>query len=219
VEVLSERIHAESRAGGVGLAAHDMTVMRRGTGGHVRSLAVIGAMVLCPGSWGVSAQTASEPALKSAFLYNFPRFTEWPPEVLAPGDPILLCVVNDGVVAGMLETLTKGRNVEGHPLVVSTMAQDSPAPALSVCSVVFLSGLGLVRSAALLEALNGKPILTVGDGEAFARAGGIVGLFIKDGTLQFGINTTAAQRAGLRLSSKLLNLAKPVKEDRNATRR
>lgn len=181
--------------------------------------AVMAAIASCAGARGLSAQTASEPALKSAFLYNFPRFTEWPAEALRAGDPIVLCVMNDGVVAGMLETLTRGRNVDGHPLVVSTLPQDSAAPALSACRVLFLSGLEYARSAALLETLSGKPILTVGDGEAFARAGGVVGLFIKDGTLQFAINTRGAQRAGLHLSSKLLNLAKLVKEDRRAAAR
>ena len=178
--------------------------------GNMFALAVIGS---CAGTYVVSAQTASEPALKSAFLYNFPRFTEWPEQALAAGDPILLCVMNDAVVAGMLEELAKGRNVAGHPLVVSTVTQDSPAAALSACRLLFLSRLGAARSAALLETLSGKPILTVGDGEGFARAGGVVGLFIKDGTLQFAVNTSGAQRAGLHLSSKLLTLAKLVKED------
>lgn len=179
-------------------------------------MVVLAAIASCSGAPVVSAQTASEPAVKSAFLYNFPRFTEWPAEALPAGDPIRLCVVNDRVVANMLEGLTRGRNVSGHSLVVSTMAADSPAPALSACRLLFLSGLDSTRSAALLEALSGKPILTVGDGEAFARAGGVVGLFIKDGTLQFAINTTAAKRAGLSLSSQLLKLGKLVKEDRRA---
>lgn len=196
-----------------------MTAMGRGARGYVRTMVVLAAIASCPGAAVVSAQTASEPAVKSAFLYNFPKFTEWPAEALPPGDPIRLCVVNDRVVADMLEGLTKGRHVSGHPLVVSAMALDSPAPALSACRLLFLSGLDSTRSAALLQALSGKPILTVGDGEAFARAGGVVGLFIKDGTVQFAVNTAGAQRAGLQLSSQLLKLGKLVKEDRRAVAR
>ncbi len=196
-----------------------MTGIRQRAGRHVRNLVVIATIASCPATPGVSAQTASEPALKSAFLYNFTKFTDWPAEALPAGDPLVLCVVNDAVVAGMLDTLTKGRNVAGHALVVSTVAKDSAAPALSACRVLFLAGPDYPGSAALLGSLSGKPILTVGEGEGFARAGGVVGLFIKDGTLQFAINTTAAHRAGLHLSSKLLSLAKLVKEDRRGAAR
>jgi hypothetical protein len=190
----------------------DRTRRRRGIG-HLFAIVVI---TWCAATPVVSAQTASERALKSAFLYNFPRFTEWPEQALPPGDSLLLCVMNDAAVAGLLEGMAKGRRVEGHPLVVSAVAQDAPAASLSACRVLFLSGLGAAKSTALLETLSGKPILTVGDGEGFARAGGIVGLFIKDGTLQFAVNTTGAQRAGLLLSSRLLSLAKLVKEDKRA---
>lgn len=196
-----------------------MTGIRQCAGRHVRNLVVVATIASCPATPRVSAQTASEPALKSAFLYNFTKFTDWPAEALPPGDPLVLCVVNDAVIAGMLETLTKGRSVAGHALVVSPLAKDSATLALSACRVLYLSGADHPGSAALLGSLSGKPILTVGEGEGFARAGGVVGLFVKDGTLQFAINTSAAQRAGLLLSSKLLSLAKLVKEDRRADSR
>jgi hypothetical protein len=198
------------------VAAREVNV-RHGACRHIRNLVVMGAIALRPVTPVVLAQTASEPALKAAFLFNFPKFTEWPGEILAAGDPLLLCVVNDSVVAGLLETHTKARTAAGRALMVATMTQDSPA--LSSCGVLFMAGLDPARRGTLLQALSRKPILTVGDGEGFARAGGVVGLFIKDGTLQFAINTVAAERAGLRLSSKLLSLAKLVKEDGHATRR
>jgi hypothetical protein len=160
--------------------------------------------------------TASAPALKSLFLYNFAKLTEWPVDALPPGEPLLLCVVNDRAVAAQLEALTKGRSEGGRMLAVSSMNPDSLS--LSSCRLLFSSGLDPARSAALLEAVNGRPMLTVGDGEAFARAGGMVGLFVEGGTLRFAVNTEAAQRAHLQLSSKLLSLAKIVKEDRHGKR-
>ena len=67
----------------------------------------------------------------------------------------------------------------------------------------------------MVDEMKGASILTVGDGEDFARGGGVIGLFIEDGRMRFAINSDAAQRAGLRLSSKLLSLAKIVKEGRH----
>ena len=69
--------------------------------------------------------------------------------------------------------------------------------------------------AATIEELKGAPVLTVGDGESFAEVGGTIGLFVEDGRMRFAINPNAAHRAGLRLSSQLLKLAKIVKEGRH----
>jgi hypothetical protein len=160
-----------------------------------------------------SAQTATAPALKAAFLYNFAKFTEWPADVLAPGDPLVLCVINDSAVGEMLVDLTKGRSIDGHTLVVSTMKPDSTA--LASCRLLFLAGLDATRSGALLESVGGKPILTVSDLDKFAQLGGVANFFVENGTMRFAINLEAAQHAGVHLSSKLLSLAKIVKDDRN----
>ena len=58
-----------------------------------------------------SAQSATAPALKAAFLYNFAKFTEWSADALAPGEPLVLCVINERAVGEMLADLTKGRSI------------------------------------------------------------------------------------------------------------
>jgi YfiR/HmsC-like len=178
---------------------------------------VTAAIAVCASTSFASAQTATAPALKAAFLYNFAKFTEWPADALAPGEPLLLCVINDRAVGETLVDLTKGRNIEGHALVVSTMKPDSAV--LTLCGVIYTSGLGATRSSALLESVAGKPILTVSDLDNFAQLGGVAGFFVEKGTMRFAINLDAAQRGGIHLSSKLLSLARIVKDDRNAARR
>jgi len=164
----------------------------------------------------VAAQTATAPALKAAYLLKFAPFTEWPASSLSPGGAIALCVVNDRAVADELTLLAKGRLVEGHTLVVSTPKAD--AAALASCHLVFASGLDAKGSAALLAAVAGKPVLTVSDMDNFAELGGVVRFFVERGTVRFAINRDAAQRAGLRLSSQLLSLAKIVKDQRDDSR-
>jgi hypothetical protein len=177
---------------------------------------VMVAGALCPMTSVVSAQTATAPELKALYLLNFVKFTEWPQAALAARAPITLCVLNDDDVAGNLTTLVKGRIVDGHALTVSSL---SDASSLAGCGLIYASGTDARRSAALLDSLAGKPVLTVGELDKFARLGGVAGFFVEEGTLRFAINLAAAERAGLVLSSKLLSLARLVKDDRQAGHR
>jgi len=72
------------------------------------------------------------------------------------------------------------------------------------------------KSSALLESVAGKPVLTVSDLDRFAAHGGVADFFVENGTMRFSINLEAAQRNGIRLSSKLLSLARIVKDERRA---
>ena len=68
---------------------------------------------------GASAQDVTEPALKAAFIYNFAKFTEWPTDVVAAGEPLVMCVVDDEAVADALERAVKGRVIASHSILVS----------------------------------------------------------------------------------------------------
>jgi hypothetical protein len=172
---------------------------------------------VCVLTSSTSGQTVTAPALKAAFLYNFAKFTEWPADALAPGTPLALCVIDDRSVSEALVDLTRGRTIDGHALVVSTMKRDSPA--LASCRLLFVSGLDATQSGALLESVAGNPVLTVGDLDQFAQIGGVAGFFFENDSLRFAINLDAAKRAGVHLSSKLLSLAKIVKDNSHVVRR
>jgi hypothetical protein len=77
----------------------------------------------------------------------------------------------------------------------------------SGCDVLFVPA--GVPAAPLLHDARTRPILTVGESETFLRAGGIVNFFMDDGKVRFEINQDAASRAQLRISSRLLRLARP----------
>ena len=95
----------------------------------------------------------------------------------------------------------------------------TPKPgALASCHLLFASDLDSQAAAALIASVAGKPVLTVSDTDKFAQHGGVAHFFVERGSLGFAINLEAAQRAGVRLSHKLLSLAKIVKEDRDAGR-
>jgi hypothetical protein len=86
---------------------------------------------------------------------------------------------------------------------------------LRACHLLYVGDTNSARTAAILDELQGAPVLTVSDGAEFIRNGGIIGLIVEEGRMRFVINPATAQRAGLRLSSRLLQLAKISREHRH----
>jgi hypothetical protein len=162
------------------------------------------------------AETASEPAIKAAYLYHFAKFAEWPAAALPPGAPIVMCVTDDTRVAKALEDATTGRDAGGHALVVRKVELDGP---VRTCHVLYANGLDNRRAGELIETLRGAPVLSVSDFDTFAQLGGIAHLFVEQGRMRFAVNVDATTRNKLRLSSRLLSLAVIVKDDPNVARR
>jgi hypothetical protein len=164
----------------------------------------------------VGAQDVTASALKAAFLYNFANFTEWPADVLASGQRLSLCVMGDDAVADALEQTIKGRGVDNHELTV-TVIKAADSGTLS-CHLLYVSGVDAKRTDQLLFALSGTSVFTVSDGDRFAELGGVAQLILENGRMRFGVNVEAARRAHLKISSKLLSLAKIIKDQNDVQR-
>jgi hypothetical protein len=169
------------------------------------------AMLVSPAGWG-AAQGVSTPALKAAFLFNFVKFTQWPADIMPPGVPLVLCVLGDRQVEAALEEVIKGHPVDSHDLIVKRVSADG----IRSCHLLHISGADGKESIALVQSLNNMPVLTVSDLSGFAQSGGIINFTVEDSRMGFVVNTDAADRAHLRLSSKLLSLAKIVKDQPNS---
>jgi hypothetical protein len=176
--------------------------------GAGRFVAAVVTVVVLAGEW-TAAQAVLVAELQAAFLYNFARFVEWPADVMPAGAPLVLCVVNDGPVADALERTIRGRNVEGHDLIVRRIKTDEPLP---TCHVLHLGGFDLKRSLDVIATVRDEGVFTVSDAARFAQAGGFVELFLQDGRMQIAVNVDALQRARVKLSSRVLGLAKIVRD-------
>ena len=171
------------------------------------------AAALAGGSLGgvrLEAQGISAPELTAAFLFNFVKFTTWPADVLQDGGPLVVCVAGDDWVANSLVDLTRSQRVDGHSLSVRRTNLDRP---LDECHVVYGAALDARRAKRLIQAASGRPILTVSDVPDFAQRGGVANFFVDGGRMRFAVNPAAADRARLRISSKLLTLARLVRDD------
>ena len=154
------------------------------------------------------AQEATEQVLKGAFIFNFAKFTEWPPDVLPSGAPLTACVVNNELVAEALTKNAKGRLIAGHVVVVMTRTEST----VQGCHVLYVSSESAGTITRTVTSVGNSPILTISDADEFARAGGIAQLFITGGKMRFKVSMESVKRSRLQLSSRLLSLAELVND-------
>jgi hypothetical protein len=161
-------------------------------------------------SAGSSAQEANEYLVKAAFLYNFAKFVEWPPQAFkSPSDPIVIGVLGKNPFGDALAAAVAGKALGGRAFQIREI---SNAPQAAGCQIVFISSSERKRLGALLSGIGTAAILTVGETDNFAAAGGIVNFKIDAGSVRLQINVEAARKAQLRISAKLLSLAEIVEK-------
>lgn len=155
-------------------------------------------------------EESAEYPVKLGFLFNFTKFVEWPRNSFRdPGAPLVICIVGHDPFRQDLEAELQTRKVGGHPVEVRTQI---PTGKLSVCHIVFVPVTEKSQSDAILRSLQGLRTLTIGENDGFAVLGGIINLTVEGNKVHFEINRLAADRAGLKISSKLLRIARLVIE-------
>lgn len=159
---------------------------------------------------GSSEQPSREYLIKAAILYNFAKFTRWPAESFESVDaPLQLCVFGIDPFRDALATIdgkrVGSRNLRTRFITDTTM--------VGGCHLLFVSASENERLADVLAATDGAAVLTVADIPDFSRAGGIITLKVVEDRTRFDVNRLAADRAGLKLSAKLLRLADTVIQD------
>lgn len=145
--------------------------------------------------------------VKAAFLYQFFKFVEWPPEAFhATNQTICIGVVNSGPMASVLR-FVEGKEAKGRRVVVKRFKEPEE---LEFCHILFISSEMEGRMTEILDRLKGTSTLTVSDIDGFARRGGMINFITVENKIQFEINVEAAERAKLQISSHLLRLARIV---------
>jgi YfiR/HmsC-like len=159
-------------------------------------------------SAGARAQGADEYRIKAAFLYNFAKFVEWPPQAFKnPTDPIGICVLGKNPFGDALAAAVAGKTLGVRTFQVREITNDQQAAA---CQIVFVSSSERSRLGSLFTMIGSSAVLTVGDMDNFAVDGGIINFKIDSGTVRFQINIVAARKQQLHISAKLLSLAEIV---------
>jgi len=193
--------------GSYGDACDNLPFLRLWLVVSISVLALIGSTTTAP----ADSPAFSEYQVKAAFLYNFARFVEWPSNAFPDAQaPILLGVIGEDPFGGALEQVIKGKTVNGRELVLKRLTRQQD---LKGFHMLFVSSSEARHLSQIMESLKGKCVLTIGETEGFAQTGGVINFTLEENKVHFEINVDTAERAHLKISSKLLALAKVLKDE------
>ena len=172
-------------------------------------------VVALVGACNLSAQAPkiTEYQVKAAYLANFGRFVEWPTSVaVAKSESFNICVLGQDPFGPALDVTLAGEMIGNQKVAAKRIS--TPGESLD-CRILFISSSEAKRLNKIIDALDNSAVLTVSDIPQFSRHRGMIQLVLEGNRIRFEVNLTAAQRAGLTLSSELLKLANPVRRDRD----
>jgi hypothetical protein len=154
------------------------------------------------------AETPGEYQLKAAFLFNFAKFIDWPTASFStPQSPFVICILGTDPFGHAMDDVLRDKNIDNRPVAIIRVKNVTQA---KQCHMIFVSQSETAHLADIIQQLRGARILLVGESDGFAAAGGMIQFTREDNHVRFLINPDAADRAGLKVSSKLLSLARVV---------
>lgn len=159
-----------------------------------------------------SAQQAKEYEWKAAMLLNITRYVTWPTSAYSGSDSVFIVgVVGDDPFGDTLDRAFKGQSVEGRRVVVKRYTW---AQRFDEAHLLFVARTEAAQLSKMVSTIRKKPVVTVGDADGFAPAGGMIGFRSRNGRMEFDVNLRSAKACDVSISSKLLMLAKSVIDGR-----
>lgn len=154
---------------------------------------------------------AKEYFIKAAFLYNFARLVEWPKDTFISDDaPIRICLMGNDSFDNALNTI-RNKKVRNQKLIIQ---RGVTLNEVSACHILFISTSEENNLHTILRKLKKYPLLTVSDIPDFAHKNGHIHFYISsEDTLSLEVNQNAIIQSGLKISSRILTLAKIVSSD------
>lgn len=145
----------------------------------------------------------SEHEVKAAFVLNFIRFVNWP----AAQRELTICIREESELTQAAGKMLANKLVGGRPSKLVIASLDS----LPACSVLLIGGDHNKNLMPALAAVDGRPVLTIGESTSFLASGGMLALLVEDHRIVFEANVAAIRRSGLDISSSLLQLARKTR--------
>lgn len=150
---------------------------------------------------------ADDTLVKAAFIYNFAKFTRWPPRSWnGPKTPLNICTTGKDALVSNLSRLNR-ETIGGRPVTISAF---TPGNETSACHILYIAVSEHRHFARFIQQTRDAPVLTISEIRSFADAGGIIQLYHDQQHIRFKINLGVARDRGLNLSARLLDLAELV---------
>src|SRR3989475_1678331 len=157
---------------------------------------------------GAESPTLTMHQVEAAFLFNFAKFVTWLDDSFErSGSSLIIGVLGEDPFGAVLEETVRDKTVMGKKLAVKRFARIQDAVK---SHILFLSSSDESQLLPMLKVLEKATVLTVSDMEEFAERGGMVAFTVEAQKVRFNVNVGAASRAGLKMGSQLLKLARIV---------
>jgi hypothetical protein len=155
-----------------------------------------------------SAEASSEYAVKAAFLFKFGAFIDWAPDTFeSPSTPLVIGIVGDDPFGNTLDQIVANRTIAGRPVAIT---RDQKIDQIKGENILFISQSEKMQMNAIVAHLQGKKILTVAE---FEDPNIIIHFVIEGNKVRFDINLAQANRVGIKISSKLLSVARTITKE------
>ncbi|MCX7427106.1 MAG: YfiR family protein [Planctomycetia bacterium] len=188
--------------------------------GRRETLLAVGRGLLLLVAWNVdpaplAAQEDAESVasrehqIKAAYLYQFGRYVEWPAKAFSsPQAPFVIGVPEHDPLIGDLDQIARIKKVQDRAIQIRRFSSAADVPA---CNILYLpASLAPEAQAEVIRKAAGQRALLVGDGPGFLERGGIVQFVVEENRIRVVVSRKAAERAGLTISAKLLQVARVV---------
>ncbi|MEO6094931.1 MAG: YfiR family protein [Fibrobacteria bacterium] len=158
----------------------------------------------------VQSPVAAPPLLKeyqvkAVFLFNFTQFTDWPAGTFGGRDSALVIgILGSDPFGPVLDEVVSGERFQDRPIAIKRYARTED---ISGCRILFIGGIDPGEAKKAFVHCKKHRILSVGESEKFAGAGGMIQFLTQHGRIRLRIDMEPVRAAGLSLSSKLLRLA------------
>ena len=154
------------------------------------------------------SEQVAEYQVKAEFIERFTRFVEWPSTAHSErGNTFSIGVIGENPFNSYLTHIASDRKIKGKSVEVRQVA---PGESLAAFDIVFISSSERKNLSGVLTRAGNLPVLTIGDTSGFAESGVMINFYNSGDQVRFEINESAVDHCGLKVSSKLLALARVV---------
>jgi hypothetical protein len=165
--------------------------------------------MVCASAAAAQTRAPARNEVEAAYLYQFGRYVDWTSTRPSNADAFNICVLGADPFGSALDDIVRGKVIGDQQVAVKRILGAGES---QTCRVVFVSPSEESRVPAILKALEGKSIVTVGRGAQFTRRGGMIAFTSEDAKVRFIVNLAAADAANVRLSSQLIRVAVSVEK-------
>jgi hypothetical protein len=159
-------------------------------------------------------EPASEESVKAAILFNLIRFVEWPDSAVPdPSSPRIVAIFGQDALQERMVEMVASAGLSSRVSVLEVSELNQLEACRDGIQVLYVARSAHKLIPQILDLLQARPVLTVGDDEGFVMQAGMINFMRQNDRIRFDINLDQAEKSRLKMSSRLFGLARVIVRD------